>query len=222
LIHGNVSQFDDLSERAAAVADLSLVIRGRFIEAADTMIHLNVRGLRPDLPRTLWPDVVAEPTDHSDIRVRYRPNAAAITRAEEVLLGWLLTYVSDQERRILLSRWSVCLAAPHIAGSFRQFCKRTGRVRRTAERRIHSEFQNVAKMLSAILPAPQEPDWSRISPMMPNAANGQERTRMSETKHETHWLAEDAKPVFDAGNPELEALAKRLERENRRRAKMKA
>jgi hypothetical protein len=41
-------------------------------------------------------------------------------------------------------------------------------------------------------------------------------------KHETHWLVEHAKPVFDATSPELAALAKRLERENRRRAKMKA
>ena len=221
-MHRSALQFDDLSERAAEIADLSLIVRARFVEAADTMIHLDVRGVRPDQVRTLWPDVLPEPTDHADIRIRYRPNAAAISRAEEVLQDWLLKHVRDEERRILLSRWSVCLAAPNIAGSFRDFCGKTGRVRRTAERRIQSEFQNVANALLAISPSLQEPDWSRISPMMPNSGGSLERVKTPPVKHETHWLSEDAKPVFDAANPELSALAKRLERENRRRAKMKA
>ncbi|MDL2397448.1 DUF6362 family protein [Rhizobium mayense] len=220
-MHRNALQNDDLSERAAEVADLSLIVRGRFVEAADTMIHLNVRGVRPDQMRSLWPDVLPEPTDYADIRVRYRPNAAAISRAEEVLQDWLLIHARDEERRILLSRWSVCLAAPHIVGSFRDFCVRTGRVRRTAERRIQSEFRNVADALLAISPRLQEPDWSRISPMMPNSAGSLERVKTPHAKHETHWLPEDAKPVFDAANPELAALAKRLERGNRRRAKMR-
>ncbi|WFU07659.1 DUF6362 family protein [Rhizobium sp. CB3090] len=221
-MHHSALQFDDLSERAAEIADLSVIVRARFVEAADTMIHLDVRGVRPDRVRTLWPDVLPGPTDHADTRIRYRPNAAAISRAEEVLQDWLLIHVRDQERRILLSRWSVCLAAPHIVGSFRDFCGRTGRVRRTAERRIQSEFQNVANALLTISPSLQEPDWSRISPMMPNSAGGFERVKTPPVKHETHWLPEDSKPVFDAASPELAALAKRLERENRRRAKMKA
>ncbi|MDE1995165.1 MAG: hypothetical protein KGI75_21865 [Rhizobiaceae bacterium] len=217
----NASQFDDLSQRAAEVADLSLIIRARFVEAADTMIHLDVRATRPDQPRSLWPEVLPEATDHADGRQRYRPNAAAISRAEEVLQHWLLTYVEDEERRILLSRWSVCLAAPHIVGSFRDFCAKTGRVRRTAERRIQAGFQNIANALFPVSSFLQEPDWSRISPMMPNSAGGLDRTRAPVAKHDMHWLAPDAKPVFNAASPELAALAERLERENRRRAKMK-
>ncbi|ENN87837.1 hypothetical protein RHSP_47988 [Rhizobium freirei PRF 81] len=135
-MHLSISPFEDLSQQAAEIADLSLVVRGRFVEAADTMVHLDVRGVRPDRMRTLWPEVLPEPMDHADIRVRYRPSAAAISRAEEVLQDWLRIHVRDEERRILLSRWSVCLAAPYVAGSFRDFCARTGRVRRTAERRI--------------------------------------------------------------------------------------
>ncbi|MFT4184808.1 MAG: DUF6362 family protein [Rhizobium sp.] len=218
----NALQVDDLSERAATIADISMIVRARFIEAADTMVHLDVRGVRPDRMRTLWPDVLPEPSDHGDIRIRYRPSASAISRAEEVLQGWLLTHVRDQERRILLSRWSVCLAAPYVAGSFRDFCARTGRVRRTAERRIQAEFQNLAGALLAALPVLQEPDWSRISPMMPNSSGGLERAKAPVAKHESYWLPEDARPVFDEASPELAALAKRLERENRRRAKMKA
>ncbi|NLR96633.1 hypothetical protein HGP17_07280 [Rhizobium sp. P38BS-XIX] len=215
------SQFDGLSHRAAQVADLSLLVRARFVEAADTMVHLDVRGVRPDRMRTLWPDTLPEPTDQADIRVRYRPSAAAISRAEEVLQEWLRLHVKCEEHRILLSRWSVCLAAPRVAGSFRDFCGRTGRVRRTAERRIKSEFQNLAGVLLAISPSPQEPDWSRISSMMPNSASSLERTKPQTPKHEKYWLPEDARPVFDAANPDLAELAKRLERANRRRAKLK-
>lgn len=221
-MHRSALQFDDLSLRAAEIADLSLIIRARFVEAADTMVHLDVRGIRPDRMRTLWPEVLPEPMDQADIRVRYRPSAAAISRAEEVLQEWLRVHVKDEERRILLSRWSICLAAPYIAGSFRDFCGRTGRVRRTAERRIQSEFQSLAGALLVISPILQEPDWSRIAPMMPNSPGGIERVKPVAPRHKTHWLPDDARPVFDAASPELAELAKRLERENRRRAKMKA
>lgn len=221
-MHRSALQFDDLSSHAAEIADLSLIVRARFVEAADTMVHLDVRGVRPDRMRTLWPEVLPEPTDHADIRIRYRPNAAAISRAEEVLQEWLRTQVQDEERRILLSRWSICLAAPYIAGSFRDFCARTGRVRCTAERRIQGEFQNLASRLLAGSPILQQPDWSRISPMMPNAPGRLDRVTPQAPKHENHWLPDDARPVFDAASPELAELAKRLERGNRRRAKMNA
>ncbi|MDL2408418.1 DUF6362 family protein [Rhizobium calliandrae] len=221
MTHRNALQDDDLSEPAAEIANLSLIVRARFVEAADTIIHLSVRGVRPDQVRSLWPDVIPEPSDHADISIRYRPDAAAISRAEEVLQNWLLTHVRDEERRILLSRWSVCLAAPNIVGSFRDFCGRTGRVRRTAERRIQSELQNVANLLLTISPTLQEPDWSRISSIMSNSTGSLERVKTPPAKHEVHWLPEDAKPVFDAASPELAALAKRLERGNRRRAKLR-
>ncbi|WP_240535406.1 hypothetical protein [Rhizobium freirei] len=77
-------------------------------------------------------------------------------------------------------------------------------------------------MLRATSPTLQEPDWSRIAPMMPNSAGGSERVKPEVTKHEMHWLADDAKPVFDAASPALAELAKRLERGNRRRAKLRA
>jgi len=221
-MHRSALQFDDLSHRAAEIADLSLIIRARFVEAADTMVHLDVRGVRPDRMRTLWPEVLPEPMDHADIRIRYRPSAAAISRAEEVLQEWLRVHVKDEERRVLLSRWSICLAAPYVAGSFRDFCTRTARVRRTAERRIQSEFQNLASVLLTASPILQEPDWSRISPMMPNSPGGLERIKCPAPRHESHWLPDDARPVFDAASPELAELAKRLERGNRRRARMKA
>ncbi|NLS19514.1 hypothetical protein HGP16_23535 [Rhizobium sp. P40RR-XXII] len=221
-MHQSALRFDTLSLRAAEIADLSLIVRARFVEAADTMVHLDVRGVRPDRMRTLWPEVLPEAMVHGDMRTHYRPSAAAISRAEEVLQEWLRVHVKEGERRILLSRWSVCLAAPYVAGSFRDFCARTGRVRRTAERRIQSEFQNLASVLLAGLPILQEPDWSRIAPIMPNASGRFDRVKPQAPKHENHWLPDDARPVFDPASPELAELAKRLERGNRRRAKMNA
>ncbi|WFU89483.1 hypothetical protein QA644_10805 [Rhizobium sp. CC1099] len=40
-------RFEDLTEDAAQIADASLIVRARFVEAADTLLHIDVRGLRP-------------------------------------------------------------------------------------------------------------------------------------------------------------------------------
>jgi hypothetical protein len=63
------------------------------------------------------------------------------------MYGWLLEYVKDEDRRVLLGKWSMCLAAPHVAGSFRDFCKDTGRIRRTSERYLQNEFQRISSEL---------------------------------------------------------------------------
>ena len=47
-MHRPALQFDDLSQRAAEIADLSIIVRARFVVAAVTMVHLDVRGVRPD------------------------------------------------------------------------------------------------------------------------------------------------------------------------------
>ena len=120
--------------------------------------------------RSFWPDIQREPMDGVDIVIRYRPSAAATSRSEEFMYGWLLDHVKDEERRIILGRWAMCLAAPRIGGSFRDFCQKTGRVRRTAERRLQNEFQSISSALIKFSRSLQEPDWSRVSPMMPNSA----------------------------------------------------
>lgn len=210
-------QFDDLSESAAVIADASLIVRARFIEAADTFLHLNVGAIRPAVARGYWPDIRPEPMDHVDIRLRYQPSASAISRAEEVFYGWMLTIVGDQEGRILLSRWSICLAARHIAGSFREFCRKTERSRSTAERRLQNEFRNISAELLKKPNLLHEPDWSRMVPMLPNSANDLDKVETPMAASSSFWLPEDAKPVFDAESPELEALSKRLEKANKLR-----
>jgi hypothetical protein len=144
----------ELSEEAALMADLSTVVKARFIEAADTMNNIEVKSLRPSAVRSFWPDFEAQTVGGVSTgyaingnKIRFRPTAAAISRAEEVMYGWMLEYVTSDERRYLIGKWSMCQAAPHISGSFRQYCQKTRRVRRTAERHLYFEFHSVSSAL---------------------------------------------------------------------------
>ena len=213
------SQCNDLSEEAAVIADASWIVKARFVEAADTMRHIDVRSIRPAAVRSFWPDLQPEPMDHVDIVIRYRPDAATISRAEEVMYGWLLDHVRGEDKRILLGKWSMCLAAPHIAGSFRDFCRTTGRIRRTAERNLHSEFQHVSSEIIKNAQSLHEPDWTRVSPMMPNSRSDLDKLRRPVERHALHGMTIDAKPVHDPDSPELAALIKRIEKANARRAR---
>jgi hypothetical protein len=211
----NALRFEDLTEAAATVADASMIVRARFVEAADTMLHIDVSGIAPARLKAFWPEHIQ---DYNEIKIKYRPSSEAISRAEEVMYGWMLEYVKDDERRILLSRWSLCLAAPHIAGSFRDFCKQTRRVRRTAERHLFQDFSRIADGQIKIAQSLQEPNWNRVSPMMPNSATDLDKVRLPPVTYDLH---EGMKPDYNPNNPDhvkiRNALIKRLERGNRRR-----
>lgn len=190
-----------ISEEAAHVADTVMIVRGRFIEAADTMAHLDVRNLRPAAVRSFWPTIQDETVGGHSVgysingnRVRYTPSSAAISRAEEVMYGWLLDYVQDDERRILLGKWSMCVAAPKQAGSFRDFCRKTNRSRSTAERRLNNEFTNVSISLIKNAKSLQAPNWSRVVPMVPNWAIDPNTVARRPPKNKTNWIAEDGRP----------------------------
>lgn len=217
MYRNNALPSEDLSSHSAVVADAITIVRARFVEAADTMLHLDVRMIRPAAVRSLWPDIQPEPMDRVETMIRYRPSAAAISRAEEVMYGWLLDYVRDEERRVLLGKWSMCIAAPHIVGSFRQFCKKSGRVRRTAERRLFREFQHVSNEMLKTSQSLHEPNWSRVSPMMPNSDSDFDKVREPVARHALHGMTADGKPVYDPDSPELAALIKRMEKANLRR-----
>lgn len=193
----NIDLRFELSEAAATVADTSLIVRARFVEAADTMAH-DVRNIRPAVLRAFWPEHIL---DYKEVRTRYRPTASAISRAEEVMYGWLLQHVTDEERRVLLGKWSMCLAAPQIAGSFR------------------NEFSSITSALLKAAQSLHEPDWSRVSPMMPSSATDLDKVETPVATSQTHWQPADAKPIHDPDSPELAKLIKRLERANRRRQK---
>ncbi|UUP19524.1 DUF6362 family protein [Nitratireductor thuwali] len=191
----NVLQFE-LSIEAAAIADASIIVKARIIEAADTVANMDVGRVRPAAVRSFWPQIQDETVGGHSVgygvngnRVRYRPSSAAVSRAEEVSYGWMLEHVHDDERRIVLGRWAMCLAAPRIAGSFRAFCKKTGRSRSTADRRIDQQISDIAAAILKNAQSLQEPNWSRVVPMIPNS--GIDRNTIATP---AHWMAEGAKP----------------------------
>jgi hypothetical protein len=214
-------QFDEqITEEAASIADLVPIVRARFVEAADTMFHIEVRNVRPGEPRSFWPETQREPMDEVEIILRHRPTASAISRAEEVLYGWLPEVASEADR-VLLGKWSLCLAAPYKFGSFREYCSEKRLIRRTAERHILREFQRIADRTIKFAQSLQDPDWSRVSPMMPNSDTDFDIVRRPVKKHSSFDLM--VKPAYDANDPEhakLRAkLIRRLEKGNRERAK---
>lgn len=106
------------------------------------------------------------------------------------MYGWLLDYLETDEERILLGRWAVSLAAPRIAGSFRQFRKKTGRSRSTAERRVDRVLERVALAILKNAKSLQGPSWPMVMPMMPN-----QRIDLDKVATVTSWMADDAKPT---------------------------
>jgi len=179
------------------MADLIMIVKARFIEAADTIANMDVGKLRPSKERSLWPayqtdDVGGHHPGYgiNGNHVPYRPSSKAISRAEEVMYGWLLDYVDEDRSRRLLGQWAACQATPRRAGSFRSFCKKNGISRSTADRRVDEAFKAVAAAIFKNAQSLQGPNWSRVMPMMPNS-------RMDEGKMATvtRWMADDAKPM---------------------------
>jgi hypothetical protein len=185
-------QFD--YAEAAAIADLIMIVKARFIEAADTMlIWMSGTFGRPRV-RSLWPasqvETVGIGGHHPGYgingnRVPYLPSSKAISRAEEVMYGCSIMLPATKAE----SWWASSRCAPRIAGSFRQFCKKTGRSRSTVERRLCDAFEGVAGLALKNAQSLQGPNWSRVVPMMPNQGKDFDMVATS-----THWMQADAKP----------------------------
>lgn len=225
----------DLTEEAAQIADASLIVRARFVEAADTMAYVDVRMVRPGQMRTAWPAFQAETgavgghapgyAINGD-RVRYLPSSAAISRAEEVMHRWLPVYIEDDSTRIVVVNWSACLAVPHLAGSFRAFCKKRGISRSTSERRLLSAFSSVASGLRKSALTLHEPDWPRVVPRLPISATDLDRMReraqeaasLDAAHGPPHWMADDARPANDPEHRDTECADSQNQRRARRMA----
>jgi hypothetical protein len=173
-----------------------MIVKARFIEAADTIANMDVGQLRPSKVRSFWPAYKVDSVGGhhpgyaiNGNHVPYRPSSKAISRAEEVMYGWLLDYVEDEEGRRILGQWAACQATPKRAGSFRGFCKKIGLSRSTAERRVDRAFKAVAAAILKNAQSLQGPNWSRVMPMMPNS--GIDVGKMATV---TRWMAPDARP----------------------------
>jgi hypothetical protein len=169
-------------------------VKARFIEAAETIAHMDVGRLGPAQARTFWPAMQLSSDQEENAgtgskKLRYVPSKEAIARSEDVLLNWLVTHVADDESRLLLGKWASCQATPWIAGSFRTFCKRNGLSRSTAERRADKALKGVAAAILKSAKSLHGPNWSRVMPMMPN-----QRIDLGKMATVTSWMAEGARP----------------------------
>ncbi|TKT79996.1 hypothetical protein [Aquamicrobium sp. LC103] len=183
------------------MADLITIVKARFIEAADTIAHMDVGRLKPSRERSLWPAYLTENVGghHPGYGINgnyvpYRPSSKTISRAEEVMYGWLLRHVANDESRMLVGKWAACQATPKRVGSFRDFCKKNGISRSTADRRVADAFKAVAAAILKNAQSLQGPNWSRVMPMMPN-----QRIDLGKMATVTSWMADDAKPVAFCG-----------------------
>jgi hypothetical protein len=217
----------DISEDAAVLADMIPVIKGRFVEAIDTDLHVTSRLTHPPAVVSCWPATRSGPGD-DDPSPPFRPSAAAISRSHEVMHEWLIDFVPDLDHRRLILAWSASMARPKRYGSFARWCKKSGRARSTANHRLLSAFSIVAALIRKNGKSLQAPDWSRVGQLARNSGIdlGKVRERASEASFESRdgigsWRAADAVPANDPDNQDFTWAEQQAER-RRRMAERKA
>lgn len=235
----------DLTEEAAQIADASLIVRARFVEAADTMRHLDVRLYEPPRgTRSVWPSFPGDTFNLSaDARnktsgankvsaaygmdptvVRFMPSRAAISRMEEVMHLWTADLIVDDRARFAVVNWSTCLVWPKKNGSWRAFCEERQISRSTADRDVQATFLSVARELRKSAKSLHHPEWERVMPKLRSFAMEIDRIRdhaagADEPHREhgpTHWMAKDAKPANDPDARDTEWVDRRRQMAERK------
>jgi hypothetical protein len=129
------------------------IVKARFLEAANTDDRLPRARLAPGTSSGFWPEYFPTREDKNgwgtlrlaeDREMRFRripPSAAAIHRHTEVM-DWVRTILTDPEHRVLVWHWAFAGAREHW--SFGRWCRNTGRVKRTALRRLERAFDLIA------------------------------------------------------------------------------
>lgn len=211
----------DISEDAAVLADMIPVLRGRFVEAIDTDLHVTSRLTHPPAVVSCWPATRSGPGD-DDPAPLFRPSAAAISRSHEVMHEWLIDFVPDLEHRRLILAWSASMARPKKYGSFARWCKKSGRARSTANHRLLAAFSIVAALIRKNGKSLQAPDWSRVGQLAQNSGIdlGKVRERASEASFESRggigsWRAADAVPANDPDNQDFTWAEQQADRRRR-------
>lgn len=185
--------FKTLNIEAAAFAETMLVVRARLVEAAAIMAHISVAHVFPAKMRCHWPQTLQENIGGHDpaygknaYKPRFQPDATALSRAEDVMTRFLPKIDQDSDRK-LVSGWATCLATPRKAGSFSQYCRQNGLVKRTAERRLNAIILALTTRLLADNRAIAAPDWRNLPALAPKQTGFQGRQK-------TYWRAADARP----------------------------
>ena len=188
-----------------------IIVRGRLVEAADTFKHLYVSGLKPKSTGSFWPEIAPE---YKEVEARYRPDAAAISRAEEVYHRWMLTLIPVDARRIVLGQWAACMVGASKFGSFRNFCNKTQPNRRTPQRWVDDEIQRIAEHFLKIPQSLHEPEWGRVSPMLRLSDSDLDTLRRRSFER-----SEDAVPGHDSSPESIAEITKHIAKSNQRARK---
>ena len=159
---------DDLSNR-----DVQEMARLRVIEAADTVRRSYGNRGAPSQKITWWPDI-SDPSrfadDGSESRptsnVRTRPDAAALSRADEVE-KWIADFISDDKVRFALTNWAMCILSGNHGHSFVSWCEKNGVNRRTANRHVSKALKGIARKLCQGGILLRAPDMLRVSQFLP-------------------------------------------------------
>ncbi|PHQ71761.1 MAG: hypothetical protein COB93_02480 [Sneathiella sp.] len=145
--------------------DIFDMVRLRLLEMADTIAHANVGFVGPSSKVTWWPET-KDGNDYAKDSTRYRPDAAALSRADESL-GWISQFIDDDQARTALSNWLRCMVLGSHEYSFAAWCKKNGKIRRTADRQIRKSIQQIAASLCKSGVLLHAPEQSRVSTFAP-------------------------------------------------------
>lgn len=170
----------------------ALLVRERLVEAADTMAHLQVDRVGPSQPRGRWPVYAREHKDaygYGQVQVRYIPDAAAISRADEAR-AWINALVDeDRARQIVWARAS-CEAGKR---SFAGWCRKNRVARRSAYRLTDLIHERVALSLCKASINLRYPDYGRVA--QHEGIGGGQIDSLSISASPRSFMDDDARPV---------------------------
>ena len=178
--------YSDLNLDAVKFSEACLIVRARIVEAAETMTYIQVKGAYPAKLKAFWPTYQYEDNTEPP-QYRYTPDAAAISRADEVFYDWF-SLVPDDARPKLCS-YAFCQATPKKYGSIAQYCKKNRHSRSTYDRLITKVIQALAQNLCNKSQMLHHPNWKRVMTLMPNS-----HIKIDMMATVTYWRAGDAKP----------------------------
>ena len=178
--------YNRLDLDAAKFSEACLIVRARIVEAAETMTYIQVKDAYPTKLKAFWPTYQYE-EDTEPPQNRYIPDAAAISRAEEVFYEWF-SLLPDDARPKLCS-YAFCQAVPRKYGSIAQYCQKNRYSRATYDRLITKVIQALAQKLCNKLQMLHFPNWKRVMTLMPNS-----HIKIDMMATVTYWRASDAKP----------------------------
>ena len=203
------------------------LVKGRFVEAADTERRMPLGGGAPS--SGYWPAYVHSFEDMNgwgtqrlaeerEMRARrIPPSAAAISRYLEVL-GWSAEMIPERKRQHLVWNWAFSSVTNR---SFAQHCRRNGIIKMTAYRRLAAIFSEIcAELCKRDIPL-REPEQTFVLPNTPNAAITSGNMAVPDDEpdlHQTFHIFDGIRPSDTLTSPSaVESFEKFLAKTNKRR-----